>query len=347
MPLERVLVLYNTDWDAELIAASPADVSAVQEAARAVADAVAAAGYESELVGVEGLDVGDVFERVKARQPDLVFNLVESLAGDTRNEVVVPALMDLLKLPYTGPGPFTIGMCLHKDRSKQALLAGDIPTPPHVVLTTESDFARADGLEYPYFVKLIREDASIGIEPTNVARDRAGLESRTRQLWARYHQGVIAERYIDGREVNVTVVGNGDDLECLPLHEIDFDKMPPDRPRIVSYAAKWDEAHVDYEGTKPVPMKNVSPQLTEAIEHTSMRAFSALGLRDYGRVDLRVDSNGTPWVIDVNPNCDISPDAGVARAALCAGLEFPQLIGRICQTAWRRHADSDQPAGTE
>ena len=347
MALERVLVLYNTDYDDELIAASPADVSAVKEAAVAVCGAVAACGYQAELIGVAGHDVGEVFERVRSYRPDLVFNLVESLAGDTRNEVVIPALMDLLGVAYTGPGPFTIGMCLHKDRSKQALVAGGIPTPDHITLIKESDFERADVIEYPTFVKLVREDASIGIDESNVARDRAGLEKRARELWAKYHQGVIAERYIEGREVNVTVVGNDGDLECLPLHEIDFTRMPPGRPRIVSYAAKWDESHVDYAGTVPVPMKNVSAELAEAIESTSKRAFAALGLRDFGRVDLRVDADGQPWVIDVNPNCDISPDAGVARAARAAGIDFPRLIGRICETAWRRRADSNPSAETE
>jgi len=134
------------------------------------------------------------------------------------------------------------------------------------------------------------------------------------------------------------VLGNGDDIQVMPLHEIDFGSMPADRPRIVSYAAKWDEAHVDYEGTKPVPMKNCPPELQRAIEQTARAAYVALGLRDYGRVDLRVDEAGTPWVIDVNPNCDISPDAGFPRSARVAGLEYPQLIGRICEIAWRRHA---------
>ena len=148
----------------------------------------------------------------------------------------------------------------------------------------------------------------------------------------------FAEAYIDGREVNVTVMDSEDGLMTLPLHEISFADMPEDRPRIVSYAAKWDENHVDYEGTKPVPMKGVSPELENAIVTTSVAAFEALGLRDFGRVDLRIDADGKPWVIDINPNCDLSPDAGVARAALVAGMSYPELCGRVCKSAWRRHA---------
>jgi D-alanine-D-alanine ligase len=151
-----------------------------------------------------------------------------------------------------------------------------------------------------------------------------------------WKQPVLAERYIEGREINVTLIGNGADLEVMPLHEIDFSAMPPERPRIVSYAAKWDEAHVDYAGTKPVPLVGATPALIAAIERTARAAWAAVGLRDYGRVDLRVDAAGTPWVIDVNPNCDISPDAGVCRAARVAGLDYPALIERIALTAWRR-----------
>ena len=166
-------------------------------------------------------------------------------------------------------------------------------------------------------------------------RDAAALRKRALQMMDEFHQPLLAERYIEGREVNVTLLGNGAELETLPLHEIDFAAMPRDRPNIVSYAAKWDEAHVDYVGTKPVPLRDASPALVQSIESVARAAWDALGLRDYGRVDLRVDDAG-PWVIDVNPNCDISPDAGVARSARVAGLAYPQLVDRIANIAWRR-----------
>src|SRR5690606_22886546 len=107
---------------------------------------------------------------------------------------------------------------------------------------------------------------------------------------------------------------------------------------------KWDERHVDYEGTKPVPMRDVSPELARALEVAAVRSFHALGLRDFGRVDLRVDGDGRPWVIDVNPNCDLSPDAGFARAARASGLDYPRTIGRICELAWERHG-GHRPSG--
>ncbi len=338
--LRRVLVLYNTDWDAELKSASPADVSAVEEAAIAVQRAVVDYGYACDLAGVHGDDLGDLIASLRRNRPDLVFNLVESLVGDTRNEVVVPSVLDLMQIPYTGPGPFTIGLCLRKDRAKEALAAHAIATPEYRVLAAEADLLSLPELSYPMFVKLVREDASIGIEASNLARDPAALRERARQLWEQYRQPVIAERFIEGREVNVTVMGNGADLRCLPLFEIDFASMPAGRPHIVSYAAKWDENHVDYAGTKPVPLRAGSPELCAAIERGAMATFRAMGMRDFGRVDMRIDRDGRPWVIDVNPNCDLSPGAGVAKAAEAAGMSYPQLCGRICDTAWKRTVDA-------
>ena len=342
----RVLAVYNTDYDAELTAQTGADVSAVEEAARAVARAIGDAGHRVELVGVDGPDLGRLISRLRAEPPDLVFNLCESLCGDARNEIVLPALLDMLRLPYTGPGPLTLGMCLHKERAKQVLAARGVPTPPHRMLAGPADLEASDldELEYPYFLKPAHEDASVGIASSNLVRGPDELRRRARELFDLHRQPVLGERYIDGREVNVTLLGNPGALRVLPLHEIDFAKMPRGRPHIISYAAKWDESHAEYAGTLPVPLRGASETLERSIERAAMQAFKALGLRDFGRVDIRVDERGQPWVIDVNPNCDLSPDAGVARAAASGGAAYHELIGEVCDIAWRRHERDDQAA---
>ena len=335
----RIVALYNTDYDAELTAQTGADVSAVEEAARAVTRAIGEAGYDADLFGIEGPDLGELVATLRADPPDLVFNLCESLSGDARNEIVLPAVLEMLGIPYTGPGPLAIGMCLHKEHAKQVLSARGVPTPPYRILATSSDVEAPDlgDLDYPYFLKPAHEDASVGIHVGNLVRGKEELCARAAELIARHKQPVIAERYVEGREINVTLLGNGASLRVLPLHEIDFSEMPADRPHVLSYAAKWDESHPEYAGTRPVLLEGADAALVRAVEDVAKAAFSALGLRDFGRVDIRVDEAGKPWVIDVNPNCDLSPDAGVARAARIAGMAYPELVGEVCAIAWSRY----------
>lgn len=334
-----VAVLHNTDYDAELTAA--ADVSAVLVAAQAVANGLSSAGFDARLVGVGGAE--DFFEVVAAlhKTPGItVFNLCESLGGDARHEAALPAVLDLFGMCYTGSNALALGSCLHKDRCKDLLRGRGIATPAGLCLSTEADLVAVPPLEVAWFLKLAHEDASVGIDSSNVVRSRDALVSRVRAMWDAHNQPVIAEHFIAGREVNVTILGTGAAARTLPLHEIDFSKMPAGKPNIVSYAAKWDETHEEYGGTTPVPLTNVSHTTRTAIETTALAAYGALGLRDYGRVDLRLDEAERPWVIDVNPNCDISPDAGVARAARAAGLAYPELLRTIVTSARARTTDS-------
>jgi D-alanine-D-alanine ligase len=335
MPPSRITVLFNTDYDAE---AAATDVVSVETSARALAVALVESGHVVELIGVHGLEVLPIIDQVRAAKPDLVFNLCESLAGDPRNEPTFVGLLDLFSIPYTGADLLGLASCLHKRRTKDLLIARGIPTPPHRFLADLAtlDDPALDALDYPWFLKLAHEDASVGITEENRVTSPAALRQRARAMITEFRQAVLAERYVEGREVNVTLIGNGAELRVLPLHEIDFAAMPADRPRIVSYAAKWDEKHVDYAGTKPVPLRNASPVFIANVERVAREAWDALGLRDYGRIDLRVDGDNIPWVIDVNPNPDISPDAGVARSARLAGMSYPQMIAHIADVAFRR-----------
>jgi D-alanine-D-alanine ligase len=328
--MSSITVLFNRDGDA-------VDASSVEGAAAAIDGALRELGHRTRLVALRGLEVFDVVAELRAQPPDLVFNLCESMAGKSTNEPAFVGLLDLFGIPYTGADLLALASCLYKHRCKEILVGRGVATPPFRVLDRDTlADATLDALDFPWFVKLVHEDASVGITEANVVDSGAALRARATELIERYAQPVLAERYVTGREVNVTLVGNGTGLRMLPPHEIDFAAMPPGRPHIVSYAAKWDEDHVDYEGTKPVPLRDPAPALVAAIERTARAAWTALGLRDYGRVDLRIDDAGTPWVIDINPNCDLSPDAGVARAARAAGLSYPQLIDLVATAALSR-----------
>jgi D-alanine-D-alanine ligase len=332
----RVACLFNNDF--EFIPGAGADAAAVRSSAESICQALRDAGHDATLVSLQGRDLLKVLTRLESERPDLVFNLCESLCGVAANEVAVPAVLDLFGLPYTGSDAAALALALNKPRSKDVMLGRGVSTPPYRVMTNLADIERvaADSLDYPWFIKLAGEDASVGITEANVLADGPALAARAKALFAEFNAPLLVERYVPGREVNVTLLGSGKDVRFLPLHEIDFGLMPAGRPHIVSYAAKWDEKHVDYAGTKPVPIKNSTPELVAAIENTARAAWDAIGLRDYGRVDLRIDADGVPWVIDVNPNCDISPDAGVARAALAHGWDYPTLIGNIAELALKR-----------
>jgi len=336
--MARIVVLYNTDYDAEQATLTGPDVTSVRDSAKAITRALAEGGHTVELTGVHGVEVYAVLAQVRAAKYDLLFNLCESMDNNSLNEPTFAGLLDLFGIRYTGADLLALASCLHKQRTKDILLAHNVATPPYryFVDAAALEDPGLEALDYPWFVKLAHEDASLGITEANVVRDATALRARSLELMTEFKQAVIAERYVEGREINVTVIGNGAAARTLPLHEIDFAAMPSDRPHIVSYAAKWEESHVDYAGTKPVPLRDATPQLIAAVEAVALAAYQAIELRDYGRVDLRVDAAGQPWVIDVNPNPDISPDAGVTRAAAAAGMSYPQLVDEIARIALAR-----------
>jgi D-alanine-D-alanine ligase len=336
--MARIVVLYNTDYDAEQATLTGPDVTSVRDSAKAITRALAEGGHTVELTGVHGIEVYAVLAQIRAAKYDLLFNLCESMDNNSLNEPTFAGLLDLFGIRYTGADLLALASCLHKQRTKDILLAHAVATPPYryFVDAKSLEDPSLETLDYPWFVKLAHEDASLGITEANVVRNVGSLRARSLELMTEFKQAVIAERYVEGREINVTVIGNGAAARTLPLHEIDFAAMPSDRPHIVSYAAKWEESHVDYAGTKPVPLRDATPQLIAAVEAVALAAYHAIELRDYGRVDLRVDADGQPWVIDVNPNPDISPDAGVTRAAAAAGLSYPQLVDEIARIALAR-----------
>ena len=334
----HIVVLFNADYDD---ASAAPDVSSVRDVAEHVVHHLRGGGHEVELESVRGVDSIAKLVALAQRAPEsVVFNLCESLAGSSRNEPTFAGLLELLALRYTGNDLLALALCLHKQRTKDVLRAHDVPTPAYRYLADRDAVAAAapalEGLDYPWFVKLAREDASVGITEANVVHGARQLRERALAMMEEFDQGVLAERYVEGREINASLLGAfGTDPQVLPLHEIDFSAMPSDRPNIVSYAAKWDEGHVDYVGTKSVPLRDATPALVAAVTRVVRAAWHALGLRGYARVDLRIDRASAPWVIDVNPNPDLSPDAGFARAAAAAGLDYGALVARIAELAIR------------
>jgi D-alanine-D-alanine ligase len=338
---KRIAVLYNVDYEDARPEVDPgwAARAEVGIVAGMVAGALAEAGYEAPLVPVEG-DLASLRRRLLEVEPDCAFNLCESLAGDARLESAVPLVLELLGIPFTGSPPEVLSFALHKDRVKARLEAAGIPTPPGVVLVRPDDPC---DLPFPLIVKPVREDGSMGISHSSVVWNRAGLAGAVECVTTSFRQPSLVEQFIDGRELNVALLGHPTP-RVLPLSEIDFSALPAEAPKIVSYDAKWASGSVDDLGTVPVLHPSLPTAIAVRVRRVAAEAFRAVGVRDYGRVDVRLASTGVPYVIDVNPNCDLSPHAGMAHSAAAVGIRYGSLVGLLVRYALRRRRGADAGA---
>jgi D-alanine-D-alanine ligase len=341
----RVLVVHNRDF--ESARAEPENLSRedIRHTAGGVVDVLARAGFGVDAYAIDD-DVLGAAADIAEFEPDAVFNLCESIGSDNSFEPLLPLLLERAGIAYTGSPPLTLGLALNKHKAKDVLRGSGVPTPEAVTLVSPD--ISGVSLPFPLIVKPSREDASVGISSESVVHDRAALERQVKVVLARYHQPALVERYVEGREIYVSMLARaGGDPETLPLYEIDFSEMPADRPRIVSFEGKWVEASPEFHGTKPIPCADLPDGVPARIAEVAGTAFAAMELRDYGRLDLRLDPDGTPYVIDVNPNCDLSETAGFARAGRAAGLGYDELIRRIAELALSRrsHADTIPLAG--
>jgi len=331
--MPRVAVLHNA-----LTAASrggEADrlaVEAVEGAARAGAKALEEAGWSVSVQVVPG-EARELAAMLSALEADLVFNMVEELAGDARGDAAFAAMLELWGIPYTGAGPRALTLCLEKPVARAVLAARGVRVPRGAVL--ENGTESLGGLRFPVIVKPSREDASHGIELASVVAAEREARERARLVIERYGQPALVEEYVDGREVNAALVARGGEVDVLPLGEIDFSGFPAGAPRIVTYAGKWVEDSPDWRATLSVAAR-LGPVEEARVRETALAAWTALGLADYARVDLRLDASGEPFVIDVNPNPDLSPGAGFALAAERRGWSHAQLILHIAEAALER-----------
>ena len=291
---------------------------------------------------VESLAIGRNLQKtidgIIAQRPDAIFNFVETVEGISAYENCIAGLFELLGVPYTGCGPISLGNCLNKARTKDILSSFGIKTPGYLTFKPNTRFTKKDiSINYPIILKLLREDASIGISEFSVVKNYTELKKQFNFLSKTYKQEILLEEYIKGREINVAILGN----QPLPVSEINFEGLPKNFPKIVTYDGKWIENSVYYNHTKPVCPARISESMRKRLHKIAMFSFEALGCRDYARVDFRISSNGIPYVIEVNPNPDISSDSGFARAAKAAGINHPELLFTIANFALQRKKSND------
>mgnify|MGYP003340928904 CR=1 FL=1 len=246
-------------------------------------------------------------------------------------------IFELLGVRYTGSDPLTLGTALNKVRVKEILSYHGLPTPKFQLVVDAAKFRIDPKMRFPMIVKPSREDASIGIEAESVVKTPVALRRRVRHVIEQYAQPALVEEYIDGRELNVGILGNGKPV-VFPISEIDMTALPKHFPRIITYNAKWMEGCDEYELTRGVCPAPLPAAVTKAVKAMALKAYHVLGCRDYARVDIRLAKNNKPFILEVNPNPDISDEAGFARSARAYGYEFEELAGKIVETALKRVA---------
>lgn len=329
----KVVVLHGAD-----AAESPEDPVLGQ-----IEGALRSLGHEPTRVPVAG-DVDAVIAALRAAAPALVFNLAESFDGKSALESNVAALLNLIRLRYTGSSPAGLLMAGDKSLTKQVLGFQEILTPEFATLFRGA-LDHAGDLKFPLIVKPPQEDASLGITSRSVVRDVRELLGTMDALQREFQSPVLVEEFVEGREFYVGVLGNVDP-QALPVIELDFSDFPADRPKVASWEAKWGEggtggtgeSGAEFAGTKSVFPTDLAPELSERMRAVAVEAFNALRLRDYGRVDLRVTPDEKIYVIEVNPNCYLERSGEFARAAAAAGIEHEALIARILELALARYS---------
>lgn len=303
------------------------DVGAVEESLREL-------GFHPYVFLIERFSK-DLIQTLLDVSPKFVFNLCEEIDENSELEMCVAGLLELMEIPYTGSKPFVLGLALNKFHMKQILRSAGIPAPRGYLgyPGQKSPFPR--GMRFPVIVKPSREDASLGINSHSVCSTAGQIEKQIQYIQNVYEQEALVEEYLEGREFNVSIMGQKNP-EVLAISEIDFSGLPAGEPKIVGYCAKWDEDSPLFSATMPVCPADISKRLENRIRDLAIRSYQCIGCRDYARVDMRTGSHGSLYVLEVNPNPDISPKAGFARAARTAGYSYSGMIQQISDAAMER-----------
>ena len=262
--------------------------------------------------------------------PMFVFNLVECVDGQGDLIPVAPALLEALDIPYTGARFKAMVSTSNKVLAKHMLASEGIATPAWVV----PGGVRPDADSAPWIIKPCWEDASIGIDDAAIVRTWSELDAAFIDRGALLRTGCFAERFIEGREFNVSLIAKSGKVRTLPIAEIVFNDYPTDKPRIVGYAAKWHPSSFEYRHTIRTFEAGFHDRTVRAqMSRLARRCWEIFDLSGYARVDFRVDAGGTPWILEVNANPCLSPDAGFAAALARAGIAFEKAIHWIVEEA--------------
>lgn len=292
--------------------------------------------YDVEII----LAQGNYHKKLTNSKVDFVFNMAEGLNGSFR-ESIIPALLEEYNIPYTGSDPLTLALCLDKGRTKEILSYYKIPTPEFLIFSSKEEIEEAKIEFSPVIIKPTREGSSKGIYNDSVCKEENIIKKRTVELFEKLNQPVLIEKFLSGREFTVAVLGNYPNLEILPIVEIKFSSLPKGANPIYSYEAKW----VWDRPENPLPMfqvpAKIEKELEEKIKEIVIKTIKVFRVRDWCRVDLRLDENGIPNILELNPLPGIIPgeeeNSCFPKAAKAYGLSYDELILKVMRIARERY----------
>lgn len=298
-----------------------------------MANRLSKAGFNAYTLNIKD-NIFNFISDYKKNSPDVVFNFVEIYKDKPNLEMNVVSLYELLGVAYTGAPPMALANCQNKQLAKRILLSAGILTP-HFIYFDKIQRSYNHKLKYPVIVKPAFEDASVGIENSAIVTDSKSLKKRIDFVIDHFKQPALCEEFIDGRELNVAVLGDENPI-VLPISEIDFSRMPDHLYNIVSYQAKWDPFHEAYHKTIPICPAKLPKKIEKQAKEIALRAFNIMGARDYARVDMRLSKDNQLYVLEVNPNPDLTEGAGFMRSSNAAGYSYVKTLTKIIMLAYKR-----------
>ncbi len=284
------------------------------------------------------------FQRKLTRlQPDVVFNQFDDVVHSALYEMRVAALVRMMGFPITGSHALALGLCRDKHMAVSLLQGAGLRVPPGSRLVERVKDVAGVKWRFPVIVQPAKEHSGIGLTRDSVVHSVADLRRQVGIILRDYNQPATAQHFLPGREFNVGIIG-GAKQRVLPFAEVNYSELPDEIPPIMSYAAKWMENSVEYKRTSVICPAEVSPPLARKLTALTVRAFRALGGWGYGRVDIRLDEQGEPHVLEVNCNPCLEEDVALARSAKAAGIAYPQLLQMIIDAAFEKPPfDADVP----
>jgi len=278
-------------------------------------------------------DISAFQRRLMRLKPDVIFNQYDDVVHGALYEMRVATLVRIMGFPMTGSPALGLGLTRYKYMSASLLQGAGVPVPLCTALLERIGDIDKRAWPFPVIVQPSQEHAGIGLDRDSVVGSKSALRRKVRGILEAYRQPALAQQFLPGREFNVGLVG-GKRLRVLPLAEVDYSRLPSGIPAIMSYACKWMEDSVEYQKTRVICPARVDASLASSISDTAVRAFRTVGGWGYGRVDIRLDADSVPRVLEVNCNPLLDAGVGIARSAKKAGMDYPHLLQLIVDAAF-------------